>query len=222
MSTPGSDAGTDGRTDDDAATAAAGGGHGVVVVHDWYGLHPHVLEYAEELTMAGFAVEAVDLYAVSRTTDPARAEELADALDGTGAVAIIDAAITRLRDAGAVAVGAVGFSLGGNLVLRAAREGAVDAVVAYYAVRSPQDAAATRCPVQLHLAETDRFEDPEYVAEYVAALEAAGTPVDTFAYPGTVHSFANTDVPLADAAAADVARARTVGFLHARLARSAP
>ena len=193
-------------------------GPGVVVVHDWYGLHPHVLDYAEELGMSGFAVETVDLYGGSRTTDPARAERLADELSGTEAVAIIAAAVERLRAAGALAVGALGFSLGGNLVLHAAREGTVDAVVAYYAARSPEDAARTRCPVQLHLAETDEFEDPEYIAAYVAALEAAGTPVDTFAYPGTGHSFANLDVHLADPGAADVARSRTLGFLRARLA----
>ena len=191
---------------------------GVVVVHDWYGLHPHVLDYAEELGMAGFAVETVDLYAGSRTTDPARAEALADGLSGDEAVAIIAAAVDRLRTGEAPAVGALGFSLGGDLVLHAAREGRVDAVVAYYAVRSPDDAARTRCPVQLHLAETDEFEDPVYVAEYVAALEAAGTPVDTFTYPGTTHSFANADVPAWDPASADVARSRTLGFLRARLA----
>jgi len=109
-------------------------------------------------------------------------------------------------------------SLGGNLVLHAAREGTVDAVVAYYAARSEADAARTRCPVQLHLAENDDLEDPDDLAAYVAALEAAGTPVDVFTYPGTGHSFANLDVPLGDAAAADVARSRTLGFLRARLA----
>jgi len=192
---------------------------GVVVVHDWYGLHPHVLDYAEELGMAGFVVETVDLYGGSRTTDPARAEGLADELSGEAAVTAVSAAIGRLRAGGAPVVGAVGFSLGGNLVLRAAREREVDAVVAYYAARSTADAAATVCPVQLHLAETDDLEDPEDIAAYVAALEAAGTPVDTFTYPGTGHSFANTDVPAGDAGAADVARSRTIGFLHARLAR---
>ena len=200
-------------------SAAGSGGPGVVVVHDWYGLLPHVVEYADELTMAGLTVETVDLYAGSRTTDAARAEALADALDGGEAIAAVAAAITRLRDGGAPLVGAVGFSLGGDLVLRAAREGDVDAVVAYYAVRSVDDASTTTCPVQLHLAETDELEDPADVAAYVTALEAAGTPVDTFAYPGTVHSFANLDVALAHPDAADVARSRAIGFLTARLAR---
>jgi carboxymethylenebutenolidase len=190
---------------------------GVVVVHDWYGLHPHVHDYAAELEAAGFAVEVVDLYDGATATDPVRAEELADALDGASARAAIAEAGRRLRDGGAPAVGAVGFSLGGSLALGAAARGDVDAVVGYYATRPTSDAATTGCPVQLHLAETDEFETPEDVAAYVEALEAAGAPVDTFTYPGTVHSFANLDVRLGDPAAAEVARSRSIGFLHARL-----
>jgi carboxymethylenebutenolidase len=190
---------------------------GVVVVHDWYGLHPHVHDYAAELEAAGFAVEVVDLYDGATATDPARAEELADALDAAVARAAIADAGRRLRDAGAPAVGAVGFSLGGSLALAAAARGDVDAVVGYYATRSASDAATTACPVQLHLAETDEFEAQQDVEAYVAALEAAGTPVDTFTYAGTVHSFANLDVRLAHPAAAEVARSRSIGFLHARL-----
>ncbi len=192
---------------------------GVVVVHDRYGLHPHVHDLAEELTMAGFAVEVVDLYGGSRTTDPARAAELADTLDATASVAVVAAAVARLRDAGASVVGAVGFELGGDLALHVAREGTVDAVVAYDASPRPADAARTACPVQLHLADHDGSDPADGVAASVDALEAAGTPVDTFVYPGTRRSFANLDVAGADAAATDVARARTIGFLHARLAR---
>jgi carboxymethylenebutenolidase len=190
---------------------------GVVLVHDAFGLTPHVRDYADELAMAGFAVETVDLYDGATTSGPTGAEGLPDALDGGPGTAAIADAGRRLRDAGAPAVGAVGFSSGGSLVLQAAAVGDVDAVVAYYATRPPSDAATTACPVQLHLAEQDELEAPEDVAAYVAGLEAVGAPVDTFTYPGTVHSFANPDVPAWDASSADVARARTIGFLHARL-----
>jgi carboxymethylenebutenolidase len=202
-----------------SAGPGAGSSAGAVVVHDWYGLGPHVRDFAAELEASGLVVEVVDLYDGATTTDPARAAELADALDGPTALGLVTEAARRLRKAGAPAVGAVGFSLGGSLVLRAAALGDVDAVVAYYAVRGPSDAATTACPVQLHLAEDDEPDMARDVPAYVEALEAAGTPVDTFTYPGTVHSFANLDVPLADPGAADVARSRTIGFLHARLAR---
>jgi carboxymethylenebutenolidase len=192
---------------DAAPVARRTTGPGVVVVHDWYGPLPHVAEFADELTMAGFDVELVDLYDGVTTLDPGRAEVLAESLDGADALEQIADAVERLRAGGAPYVGAVGFSLGGSLVLRVAGAGALDAVVAYYATCDPAAVAGLTCPVQLHLAQ-----------EFVAVLRTGGAPVDTFVYPGTEHSFANADVELADPRAADVALARTVGFLTVRLA----
>ncbi len=193
-------------------------GPAVVVVHDWYGPLPHLAELADELTMAGFDVELVDLYDGVTTDDPGRAEVLAEALDGEDALEQIAAAAERLRDGGATYVGAVGFSLGGSLVLRVAADGGFDAVVVYYATCDLDDVAGLACPVQLHLAQHDEFELPQDVEEFVAALRAGGATVDDFVYRGTEHSFANADVALADPHAAEVALARTIGFLHARLA----
>lgn len=189
---------------------------GVVLVHDAYGLTAEVREYADELTMAGFAVEAVDLFDGETAADAAGAERLAAALDATASTTAIADAGRRLRAAGAPAVGAVGFSLGGALVLRAAAAGDVDAVVAYDASRPPADAATTACPVQLHLAEQDGRRAPEDVVAYVAALETAGVPVDTFTYPGPARSSA-LDPAGGDPRSADAARSRAIGFLHARL-----
>jgi len=197
--------------------SAPANGPGVVVVHDWYGPLPHVSDFADELTMAGFDVELVDVYEGVTTRNPGRAEELAEALDGAVARDAIVAAAKRLRAAGSRHVGAVGFSLGGSLVLRAAQRGGIDAVVAYYASRDPDEAVKITCPVQLHLAAIDEYESADDIEAFVAALRAAGTSVDTFRYPGTEHSFANADVPFADLGAAEVALARTIGFLHARL-----
>lgn len=212
-------AGSDGPVEpDDAGPAAGATGPGVVVVHDWYGPLPHIADFADELAMAGFDVEVVDVYDGVTTLDPGRAEVLAEALDGPAAREAIAEAAERLRAAGARRVGAVGFSLGGSLVLRVARDGAFDAVVAYYASRDPEEAADITCPVQLHLAQDDDLESADDVEAFVAALRAAGTPVDTFTYPGTEHSFANGDVAPADPRAAEVALARTIGFLHVRLA----
>jgi carboxymethylenebutenolidase len=197
--------------------SVAANGPGVIVVHDWYGPLPHVADYVDELTMAGFDVQLVDVYDGVTTRDPGRAEELAQALDGATAREVIAVAADRLRASGSQRVGAVGFSLGGWLALRAARDGGLDAVVAYYAIAEPEEAGGIRCPVQLHFAAADEFAPVDDAEEFVAALRAAGTSVDAFTYPGTEHSFANADVPLTDPGAAEVALARTIGFLHARL-----
>ncbi|MGV8967157.1 MAG: dienelactone hydrolase family protein [Cellulomonas sp.] len=214
------DEAVDDDLDEPAAVRAARGtsGPAVVVVHDWYGPLPHLAEFADELTMAGFDVELVDLYDGVTTDDPGRAEVLAEALDGADALEQIAAAAERLRDVGATYVGAVGFSLGGSLVLRVAADGDFDAVVVYYATCDLDDAATLSCPVQLHLAQDDEFELPQDVDDFVAAVRAGGATLDDFVYPGTEHSFANADVALSDPHAAEIALARTIGFLHARLA----
>ncbi|WP_407344165.1 dienelactone hydrolase family protein [Pengzhenrongella phosphoraccumulans] len=213
---------SDGLADDDETSvpraARGSSGPAVVVVHDWYGPLPHLADFADELTMAGFDVELVDLYDEVTTDDPGRAEVLAEALDGPDALEQIAAAAERLRDGGASHVGAVGFSLGGSLVLRSAAAGEFDAVVVYYATCDVDDAARLTCPVQLHLAQHDEFESADDVEEFVAAVRAGGATVDDFLYRGTEHSFANADVALSDPHAAEVALARTIGFLHARLA----
>jgi carboxymethylenebutenolidase len=213
---------SDGLADDDETSVVravrGSSGPAVVIVHDWYGPLPHLADFADELTMAGFDVELVDLYDEVTTDDPGRAEVLAEALDGPDALEQIAAAAERLRDGGASHVGAVGFSLGGWLVLRSAAAGEFDAVVAYYATCDADDAARLTCPVQLHLAQHDEFESADDVEEFVAAVRAGGATVDDFLYLGTEHSFANADVALSDPRAAEVALARTIGFLHARLA----
>jgi carboxymethylenebutenolidase len=210
---------TDGMSTDEApAVEPAPGSPGVVVVHDWHGVLPHVADIADELAMAGFDVEVVDLYGGETAHDPDRGEALAEDLDGGAARELIAEAVERLRAGGARHVGAVGFSLGGSLLVRAAAHGLLDALVVYYATTSGDDAAAVTCPVQLHLAEDDELEPAEDMEAFAAALRDGGIEVDTFTYPGTGHFFANTDLDLAVPAAAETAFARTVGFLHARLA----
>jgi carboxymethylenebutenolidase len=154
-------------------------GAGVLVIHDWYGLLPHVRAACDEL--------AADLRA-------------------------------RL---GGGPVGVLGWSLGGMFALLQATTGTVDAAAVYYAALDSDDAAKLRCPVLLHLAETDEFDPPELYDGFVAALRAAGTGVEVHTWPGTEHSFANRDVALHAPAAAAEAWSITLGFLRERLAGGA-
>lgn len=187
---------------------------GVVVVHDWYGLLPHVRTLCDDLAAAGFAAVAVDLYEGATTTDEAAAEQFLDALDGHQARARIADAVRdlRRRDVLAPRIGAVGFSMGGMLALDCAVLGLFDAVVAYDASLG-SDAAPVPCPVLLHLAEVDDFEPPDLPQQFVAAVTQAGGTAECHQYEATVHSFANADVAYYDATAAAQAWDRTLGFL---------
>lgn len=194
---------------------AAEGAPGVVVVHDWYGLLPHVRGVCDDLVAAGFSALAVDLYDGRWTTDEGEAEQLMDALSGDDARARIAQAVRTLRGSGVMAprISALAYSMGGQLALDVARKGLFDSVVAFYASGSPADAPLP-CPVQLHLADIVDFEPADLPQQFTAAVRAGGMPATDHTYPGTDHSFANADVGCYDAQATAKAWERTVEFLR--------
>jgi carboxymethylenebutenolidase len=186
-----------------------------VVVHDWYGRLPAVVDYCAALATHGFRVAAPDLYDGVGTTDAGAAERLLSGL-------ALEPALARIENCVAAAdgsrVGVVGFSVGGGLALAHAQTGAVDAVVAYYATLGQDTAAVLPCPVMLHFAEVDEWEDDEDPDSFVARLQDHGTPVARHDYLGTVHSFANAAIPgLYASRAAALAFARTAAFLQREL-----
>ena len=187
----------------------------VVVVHDWYGRLPSVRDYCAALAEHGFRVAAPDFYGGFCTTDASSAERLVTGLELEPALALIDDCVAT---ASGTRVGVVGFSIGGCLALAHAQTGAADAVVAYYATLGPETAAVLPCPVMLHFAESDEWEEDEEPDDFVARLRDHGTPVARHDYPGTVHAFANAGIPaLHESRAAALAFARTAGFLQREL-----
>jgi carboxymethylenebutenolidase len=196
---------------------------GVVVVHDWYGRLPHVRAAADELAAAGLAALAVDLYDDRTTTDPGQAETLAGQMDRAAAPGRLDQAVTTLKaHTGGGPVGVLGWSLGGMWAVDLATRGDLAAAALYYAAGDEDDAAKVRCPVLLHLAETDEFDPPEFYDGFVDALRSAGTEVEVHTWPGTEHSFANRDVALHAPGQAAEAWAITVRFLRRHLAGGRP
>jgi carboxymethylenebutenolidase len=114
-------------------------------------------------------------------------------------------------------VGVIGFCWGGALVNRVAIAAGdrLSAGVAYYGpAPDPAEAAKVTAPLLLHYAGKDarvaQTGDP-----WVAALKAAGKPVDAYTYPGVDHAFNNdASAQRYDKAAADLAWSRTIAFLH--------
>lgn len=186
-----------------------------MVVHDWYGLLPHVRAVCDRIAAAGLTAVAVDLYAGRSTTDEAEAESLMDALDGAAARQQIIGAVRDVRRAGVLAprVLGLGYSMGGQLLLDLARQGLFDAAVAFYASLSPADAPLP-CPLQLHLAGEVDFDPADLPQQFTAALRAAGGVAQDFTYPGTQHSFANAESAYFDAEACALAEQRTLAFLR--------
>ena len=125
--------------------------------------------------------------------------------------------------------GAVGFCMGGTLVLLgAARDDRPDAVVGYYgfparaaterAPLRPLDVATqVRAPLLAFWGDQDHGVGLETVEEYRTALVAADVPHAFEIYPGYPHGFLTFDPAAPTAAGSADSWARTIAFFRAEL-----
>jgi carboxymethylenebutenolidase len=190
----------------------------VILVHDWYGRLPWLENYAAGLERQGYHVAVPDLYDGVATTDGDDAAKLMADLDVAGSLEQLSEIIRVSRAQGSARVGIIGFSLGGWLALLHAQSGDAEAVVAYYATLGADQHGVIPCPVLLHFAEIDEWEEGQDPESFIDRLKDHGTPVTEWNYPGTAHSFANaTMLEQIDVNAATLAFARTSSFLEEHL-----
>jgi carboxymethylenebutenolidase len=196
-------------------------GPGVIVVHDEYGLLPHVRQRCNWLAEAGFVALAVDLYDGRIAEDPQDAERLAGRLDVVRARGLLATAATQLLARPKVRprrVGGVGFGLGGRLALLTGTTGTLDAVVAMSAVLAPAERALLPCPVLLHLTGGSAEQDAE-ARSFIRDLRSSGTEVTVRTWTGVASGFANADRPAYREQVATAAWVETAGFLAGHLRR---
>jgi carboxymethylenebutenolidase len=210
------------------AVPESGSGPGVIVIQEWWGLVPHIVEVADRLAAEGFVALAPDLYRGESTTEPDEAGKLMMALNLERAAKDMSGAVTYLLDHEAVTsskVGVVGFCMGGGLALvLACNEGdRIGACVPFYGVIPWPDAqpdwSQLTAPVQGHFAENDGMFGPEAVSQLQQTLDDLGKQAELIVYPGVDHAFFNDTRPeVYDAEASELAWNRTLGFFRAQLA----
>jgi carboxymethylenebutenolidase len=209
------------------ATAPGGSGPGVILIQEYWGLVPHIIDVAERLAAEGFTVLAPDLYHGQTTTEPDEAGKLMMAMNVATAGQDMGGAIDHLLSLDSVTsqqVGVVGFCMGGGLalVLACQRPDAVGAVVPFYGLipwpEAQPDYSQLDAPVLGHYAADDGYFTPELVDALQVQLDELGKQADLEVYPGVDHAFFNDTRPeVYDAEAAARAWVQTVGFLHANL-----
>jgi carboxymethylenebutenolidase len=196
-------------------------GPGVVVVPDTFGLLPHVRRRCDWLAEAGFVALAVDLFDGRTARTEAEAARLAAGLDVVRARGMLATAATQLLARPKVRpqrVGAVGFGLGGRLALLAATTGALDAIVAFYAVLAPTERSLVPCPTLLHLTGGPMEQDAT-TRGFLRELRASGTEVTVRTWSGVPAGFANADRPDYQDKPTVAAWVETAGFLAGHLRR---
>jgi carboxymethylenebutenolidase len=197
----------------------------VIVIHENRGLNAHIEDVARRVALAGFVAVAPDLLTDQGGTpaDEDRARALIAAADLERVVAETVGLARHYAAAGPRArVGVIGFCWGGALVNRVALAAGpvLSAAVSYYGpAPAASEAPKLTVPLMLHYAGKDA-RVAQTGEPWVAALKAAGKPVEAFTYPGVDHAFNNdTSAQRYDKAAADLAWGRTIAFLHRHLDR---
>jgi carboxymethylenebutenolidase len=190
----------------------------VVVIQEIFGVNRHIRAVTD-----GFAAEGYTAIAPALFDRIRRGIELgygdSDIQEGRGYVQQLmpedtlkdlAAAVAVVKHSGRVA--AVGYCWGGALAYRAACELPIAGAVVYYG--NPRDTSKTpKCPVMYHFGSADK----SIPLTEVDRLRAAHPQGIFHVYEGAGHGF-NCDLrPSYDAAAAALARSRTLEFLAARL-----
>ena len=205
---------------------------GVVVIHEWWGLNDQIKRVADRIAEEGFMAIAPDLYRGKLGTDAGLAHDLMRGLNENYAVDVISGAVAHLRGIDArerrsatpsgarMAVGTLGFGMGGRISLATALAGAdVQAAVMFYgSVETQKDAFK---PLQVPLlgifGNEDRGTPLDQIRAFEAALKESGKDATILVYPGVGHAFFNEDRPSYDREIANDAWERTKAFFRSHL-----
>lgn len=198
--------------------AVAGKRPGILVVHEFWGHNAHARTRAEMLAKIGYTAFALDMYGKGKVADhPDTARAFATALkdDPESIRARFDAAKGLLQQQSTVdaqQIAAIGFCMGGTIVLDMVRQGAdLDGVVSYHgglATKTPAEPGKTKAQVMVFTGGADPLIPVEQVQAFVGEMQSAAVEYTLKAYPGVKHAFTN---PAADTARETFAMA-AVGY----------
>jgi len=202
---------------------------GIVVIHEASGLNDNIRGICRRLAAEGYAALGVDLFGGhSRAVCMARmfVGAMKGNLDHYG-VPALKTALGQLASLPAVdstRIGAVGFCLGGSIVLTwACTDDRLTAIAPFYgAAPKPREAIRRLCPVVGSWPGRDFTTKAAGILE--AELTAAGIPHDLKVYPHAKHSFFNDQWRNYDSAAAADSWQRVLAFFdgHVRRAQEQP
>ena len=183
------------------AKPALGKGPGVVVIQEWWGLVPHIMDICDRFAKEGFVAVAPDLYHGQTTTAPDEAGRLLMELDVERASAEIAGAgafVLSRPECSSKSFGVVGFCMGGALAQYAATTNdKVGAAVSFYGGfrKVPIRLENLKAPALLIYGERDESVPAADAAPLEKKLREMGKQVETVIYRGAPHAFFNDSRP---------------------------
>lgn len=177
---------------------------GIILVHEWWGITPHIHNEARRFAEKGFTAFIADMYGDAKTADnPKDAGALSSSVMKNPAVMEqrFKAARDQLAKQASVnpqKIGAVGYCFGGAVVLNMARSGAdLAAVAGFHASLGLNTPAPAPGAVKAKILILNGADDPFVKREQYDALkkdfDAAKADYRIVEYPGAVHAFTNPE-----------------------------
>jgi len=182
--------------------AQAGKRPGIVVLHEWWGITPHVRGEARKFAEQGYTALVADLYGGKSADNPTDAGALMNSLMGDAALVksrfeAARAELARHATVDASRIGASGYCMGGKIALDMARAGAqLRCVVSFHGnltPATPAQAGKVKAKVLALNGADDPFVSQDSIAAFRKEMEAAKVDYRFVNYPGAVHAFTNPD-----------------------------
>lgn len=196
---------------------------GVIVIHEVWGLNPHIEDVTRRLGIEGFLAMAPDaLTPVGGTPeDPMKAFGLIRELDNETTVNNYVAAVKFLKSHSKSNgnVGVTGFCWGGGMANQVAVNSPdLKAAVPFYGNQpKAEDVQKIKASLLLHYAENDERIN-KGIPAYEEALKKASVDYRIYMYEGTQHAFHNdTNAERYHKEAAQLAWKRTIEFFKEKL-----
>ncbi len=176
---------------------------GVLVVHEWWGHDDYARKRARMLAELGYTALALDMYGEGKHVHhPNDANKLSSELAANHAVATarFQAGYDALKQQPTVnpqRIAAIGYCMGGSVVLEMARGGMpLAGVVSFHgnlATAKPAQTGVIKGKVLVLTGADDPFVPAEQVAQFKQEMDAAKVDYQLIAYPGAKHSFTNPE-----------------------------
>lgn len=209
---------------------------GILVLHEWWGHSAYVRDRAGKLAALGYTALAADMFGEGRTAEtPEAAQTLMQQLmsDPVAVRRRFEAARDTLLEQPDVdweRLAAIGYCMGGGIVLDMARAGEpLRGVVVFHGVlgtEHPAEAGRVEAKVLALTGSDDAFAPESDQQAFEREMQAAGVDYELVRYPGVKHAFTNPavdekarrfDLPLAYDAAADADSWQRMRFFLERI-----
>jgi carboxymethylenebutenolidase len=198
---------------------------GIVLIQEWWGIEPHIMDLAQKLAEQGFVVAVPDLYHGKVATEPNDAMRMMMLIRGNvdkASSEIIGAldTVKNMPNVDPKRLGLIGFCIGGFMAYTvASRYADLGAVVPFYGAGydpTPEEVQKVNAPVLAIYGSQDDSVPPEQIQKIESMYREVGKDITVKVYDAG-HAFINPVHGAGNERAASEAWPLAINFLKEKL-----